>query len=114
MEDWSPQVNRGSIPVGIKSAIHLRRPVLHEIRFAAVGPWRPCADAVSKGPEGRPKALVCGVRELDAGLDATEQEDLRPLSLHAGRSPGGAAIYCLNDEMPVGTATVQIGVRSAR
>src|SRR5467141_578723 len=107
-------VNRGSIPVGTKSAFHLGGPVLHEIRFAADGPWRPSGDAVSKGPEGRPKALVCGIRELDTGLDATEQEDLRPLSLHAGRGPGGAAIYCLNDEMPVGTATVQIGIRSAR
>src|SRR5260370_16522850 len=80
-------VNRGSIPVGTKSAIHLRGPVLHEIRFAAVGPWRPCVDAVTKGPEGRPKALVCGIRELDTVLDATEQENLLHLILLALRKP---------------------------
>src|SRR5712664_1072130 len=77
------RVNRGSVPAGTGSVQYLWGPDLHEVRFAAVGPRRPSGDAVSKGPEGRPEALVCGIWELDTGLDATEQEHLRPLSLHA-------------------------------
>src|ERR1017187_194856 len=77
------RVNSGPVPCGTWSAVNLRRPVLHKIRFAAIGPRYPRVVG-SEGPEGGPKALVGRIGNLETGLDEAVLKVFYAFRLHTG------------------------------
>src|SRR5215470_2795235 len=75
-------VNRGSISVGARPVKNRRRPVFHDVRFAAGWPRR-TRDIAPERPEGGPKALICRVGQLNACFDAAILKIRDALRLHA-------------------------------
>src|ERR1700722_10172136 len=97
-------MNRGIVPGRACSTIHLRRPVLHDVRFSASWPGNR-GDIAAQGPEGGPEALVCGVGELDTGHEDALSEVLFPFRLHAARDPRSTHVSRLDHEV---TAAIDI------
>src|SRR5215831_1426800 len=92
-------VNRGVVPRRTRSVQYLRRPVLHEVGFAARRPGHG-ADVAAQAPECRPQALVCGIGQLNTGLENTEREILFVFGIHAARYPRSIDVYGLNHKVP--------------
>ena len=94
------RVNRRVVPCGTGASIHLRGPVLHDVRFAAGGPWN-CGDVAAQAPKGGPESLVRGIRELETGYENAIREVLLSFRIHAARYPSSTDISGLDHEVPV-------------